>query len=71
MVHGLVETTQAQLFRDLLLLELDHNDELTIESRRQLPSIKWEELVDNPAEIRRGWSMFKDQRNAFSVDGRT
>ena len=60
--------TKKELFRDLLLLKMDEEGELMTQSEEELSEIRWEELVDNAAEMWLGWSMFRDTRNKFVVN---
>jgi hypothetical protein len=69
MIHGLVEATRMELRRDLLLLEVDDAGDAT-EGATLLPTVAWDKLVDNPAELRAGWNFLQDARNTFDgVDG--
>lgn len=71
MIHGLVETAQIHLYRELLLLDMNEDGQLAA-SATILPEIPWDDVVDNPAEMRSGWSFLDDPRNTFGgVDGRT
>jgi len=70
MVHGLVEVIKAELFRDLLLLEVNGNSILTENRKEKLPTVRWEELYDNPVELKDGYNFFKNKRNKFLVDGK-
>ena len=59
MIHGLVETAQVALHWDLLLLEVDKaSSRVVVEeeggSRAILPAINWQNMVDNPAEMKVG-----------------
>ncbi|KAF1925611.1 uncharacterized protein M421DRAFT_37392, partial [Didymella exigua CBS 183.55] len=62
MIHGLVETTRRELERDLLLLDVDELGQLA-EGATLLPTIEWDKIVDNPAELRSGFNFFQDKRN--------
>ena len=69
-IYGLVETTQVELQKELLLLDINKEGE-TIDRATQLPVINWDNLVNNPVEIRTGWNFFQDKRNTFrGVDGK-
>lgn len=78
MIHGLVHTTRVRLLRDLLLLNVnsegveveidDVGNERAME-RPQLPQVKMEELMDNAAEMRVGWSFVEDGRNTEAFGG--
>ena len=64
MIHALVETTRTELHRDLLLLNVDESGQLA-DGATPLPVIEWDRVVDNPAELRAGWSFLQDPRNTF------
>jgi superfamily II DNA helicase RecQ len=69
MIHGLVQMARIQLLRELLLLSVDEEGRIG-EGTTPLPPVDWESLVDNPAELKLGWSFLKDARNTFGgVDG--
>lgn len=69
MIHGLVQATRMELRRELLLLELDDAGD-AVEGATLLPTVAWDKMVDNPAELRAGWNFLQDARNTFSgVDG--
>ncbi|KAF2835755.1 hypothetical protein M501DRAFT_917198, partial [Patellaria atrata CBS 101060] len=70
MIHGLVETARLELMQDLLLLDMDEDGQVK-EGSTTAPAICWDSLVDNPAEMKAGWNLFKDSRNTFGgVDGK-
>lgn len=70
MMHGLVETARMELRRDLLWLDMDEDGQMR-EGATALPPIEWDNIVDNPAEMRSGWNFFQDKRNTFGgVDGK-
>jgi superfamily II DNA helicase RecQ len=69
MIHGLVEATRMEVRRELLLLEVDDAGD-AVEGATPLPTVDWNTMVDNPAELRSGWNFLQDTRNTFSgVDG--
>lgn len=71
MVHGLVEEARITLWQDLLLLSLGPDQQPTGQPV-PLPLIPWAALVDDPAEMKAGWSFLQDSRNTFDgVDGKT
>lgn len=67
MVHGLVAEAREILFRKLLMVEMNEDGEV---DARKVPPINWDQLVDNLAETRVGWSFLDDERNQFAVDGK-
>jgi superfamily II DNA/RNA helicase len=69
MIHGLVQATRMKLRRELLLLEVDDAGD-AVEGATILPTVAWDKMVDNPAELRAGWNFLQDARNTFGgVDG--
>ncbi|KAG9191444.1 hypothetical protein G6011_09532 [Alternaria panax] len=71
MIHGLVETARFELQKRLLLLDIDEDGRLA-EGATPLPTIHWDSIVDNPAEMKVGWNFFQDKRNTFGgVDGKS
>jgi hypothetical protein len=69
MIHGLVQATRMELRRELLLLEVDDAGD-AVEGATILPTVAWDKMVDNPAELRAGWNFLQDARNTFGgVDG--
>jgi superfamily II DNA helicase RecQ len=68
MVHGLVETTRQELWRDLLLLDIDEHGQIR-EGTTAIPRFKLDQLRDNPGESRNGWSFLEYPDNDFEVDG--
>jgi hypothetical protein len=50
-IHGLVETARIELYKALLVLEVDEDGQVK-DRATPLPPIKWDSIVDNPAEIR-------------------
>jgi hypothetical protein len=69
MIHGLVTTIRENMWKDLLLLDIGE-DGVVKKGTTQPPPIPWDQIVDNPAEMKTGWNFFKDPRNTFGgVDG--
>jgi hypothetical protein len=58
-VHGLVEAVRKRLH-----VELMFTDSNTV------PTVDTGSLVDNLAEMSKGWSFLNNTRNVFLVDGR-
>ena len=58
-VHGLVEAVKERLHIELMFIDEDI-----------VPTVDISSLVDNPAEISKGWSFLNDTCNMFPVDGR-
>ncbi|KAK1912039.1 hypothetical protein P3342_012522 [Pyrenophora teres f. teres] len=58
MVKGLYETARWQLFKDVLLLDLDERD-CVRPGTTTLPEVSVDQLVDQPAELATGWSFLK------------
>jgi hypothetical protein len=57
------------MWKDLLLLDVGE-DGVVKKGTTQPPPISWDQIVDNPAEMKTGWNFFKDPRNTFGgVDG--
>ncbi|KAK4616724.1 hypothetical protein CLAFUW4_09815 [Fulvia fulva] len=65
-VHGLVESMQQELVRDLLILPPNDGQDWKPEI---LPRISIEKLFDNPAELTAGWSWLQDARTEWTVGG--
>jgi hypothetical protein len=66
MIHRLVQSTKDQLFRDLMLMEFDpDNDEVIL---IKLPEIPWGSLVDDGSNIEVGYSFMTDARNVIIID---
>ena len=69
-IYRLVKTTQIELQKELLLLDVNKDGQI-IEGAIQLPRIKQNSLVDNLVEIKIGQNFFKYNINTFrGVDGR-
>ncbi|KAE8822995.1 hypothetical protein HRS9122_10470 [Pyrenophora teres f. teres] len=62
MVKGLYETARWQLFKDVLLLDLDERD-CVRPGTTTLPEVSVDQLVDQPAELATGWSFLKHPDN--------
>lgn len=58
-VHGLHETVNTRLRRELLFIDSEH----------PLPVLDIGQLADNAAELSEGWNYLRDSRNQFPVDG--
>ena len=68
-IYGLVEITRMELRKELLLLDVDEDGQIANRAIN-LPGIKQDSLVDNPAEMKTGWNFFKHDINTFrGVDG--
>lgn len=70
MIHGLVAQCREQLFRDVLLLQIDAHGQIQ-EGTTPFPPLDLDSLVDNPSQSRDGFSFLQDPRNRFSVNGET
>ena len=69
MIHGLVQTTRTELYRDLLLLQVTGDGHIVADTT-SASRVDWDHLVDNPAEVQIGWNFIKDPRNPFDgMDG--
>jgi superfamily II DNA or RNA helicase len=64
MIHSLVDTARLELYRELLLLDVDGYGQLA-DNATPLPAVEWDKIVDNPGELRAGWSFLQDPRNTF------
>ncbi|KAK5706931.1 hypothetical protein LTR97_001923 [Elasticomyces elasticus] len=64
-VHGLVETVQQALARNLLMIEPAGHDW----KPASLPAFSMEKLFNNAAELSAGWSFLRDARTEWVVDG--
>ncbi|UPX20622.1 uncharacterized protein EKO05_0010850 [Ascochyta rabiei] len=62
MVKGLCETVRLQLFKDVLLLDLDERG-CVRPGTTPLPEVSVDKLVDQPAELATGWSFLKHPDN--------
>ncbi|KAK1919461.1 hypothetical protein P3342_013200 [Pyrenophora teres f. teres] len=60
--QGLYETARWQLFKDVLLLDLDERD-CVRPGTTTLPEVSVDQLVDQPAELATGWSFLKHPDN--------
>ncbi len=58
-VHGLYDTVNARLRKDLLFVSDGH----------PLPVLDITKLADNAAELSEGWGFLRDSRNKFPIDG--
>jgi hypothetical protein len=67
MVHGLVAEAREVLFSKLMMVRMNGEGEI---DPQQVPTINWDQLVDQPSESRIGWSFLDDERNQFAVDGK-
>ena len=64
MIYGLVKITWMELRKELLLLDVNKDGQIA-NRVTNLPRIKWDSLVDNPAEIKIGQNFFKHDINTF------
>lgn len=71
MAFGMIQECRVLLFRNLLMVEVNNDGELTKQGMATLPVIPWKDLVDDPAQRKPGWSVFEDKRNKFPVNGKT
>ncbi|KAH6132289.1 hypothetical protein HBI68_255650 [Parastagonospora nodorum] len=69
MVHGMIASTQQQMLKNLMLLQVDSEGAIAA-TETPCPVIDWSRLVDNAAEQQVGWSFIRDPRNrgATSVE---
>ncbi|KAJ1672593.1 hypothetical protein EV182_006878, partial [Spiromyces aspiralis] len=81
MIHGLLHAARVQLRQAVLLLDVDEDGEPAAVatprgepgSATVWPAIRWDQLVDNAAETKAGWSFTEDPRNQEvfgSMDGK-
>ncbi|KFY65432.1 hypothetical protein V496_02556, partial [Pseudogymnoascus sp. VKM F-4515 (FW-2607)] len=61
MVHGLIGEARDELFGKLMVV----TDEG--ETSTSVPSIDWDNTVDQPSETKVGWSFLDDERNKFGA----
>jgi superfamily II DNA helicase RecQ len=66
MVHGLYETVRMQLWRDVLLLDVDEWGRVR-RGASPLPKLRLEDLVDQPADLSPGFSFLKHPDNHFDA----
>jgi hypothetical protein len=65
-IHGLVQSIKDRLFRDLILIEFDPDNNKVILIK--LPEIPWGLLVDNSSNIEVGYSFITDAQNMIIVN---
>jgi superfamily II DNA helicase RecQ len=65
MAKGLYETVRLQLLRDILLLDVDERGEVR-PGTTPLPSLSLDKLVDQPAEMAKGWTFLKHPENGLA-----
>lgn len=65
MAKGLYETARLQLLRDILLLDVDETGDVR-PGTTPLPELSLDKLVDQPAEMAKGWSFLKHPDNKLS-----
>jgi len=68
MAKGLYEAVRLQLLRDILLLDVDGTGDVR-SGTTSLPELSLDKLVDQPAEMAKGWSFLKHPEN--KLDGWT
>lgn len=62
MVKGLCETVRLQLLGAILLLDVDETGDVR-SGTTPLPKLSLDEIIDQPAEMARGWSFLKHPEN--------
>jgi hypothetical protein len=62
MIHGLVGEAREELFEKLIVVRISIDREVDV---KQVLSIYWDRIIDQPSKTRIGWSFLDDKRNQF------